>query len=110
ELAHPQRDLAGFGELAGIAQEIEQDLSQPHGVDDERAETAVSFDDEAVLILLGELARGADNLVNEAHQIHRLRAELELARFDLGKIVHLINEAEEMGAGAMHAIERLERL
>src|SRR5262245_39458634 len=36
-LARPQRDLALFGELAGIAQEIEQDLLEPHGVRGERA-------------------------------------------------------------------------
>src|SRR5215831_8473154 len=36
-LAHPQRDLAIFRELAGIAQEIEQNLLEPHGVSLERA-------------------------------------------------------------------------
>src|SRR5262245_22716430 len=30
-LAYPQRDLAFFRELAGIAQEIEQNLLEPHG-------------------------------------------------------------------------------
>ena len=33
-----QHDLALLGELAGIAQEVEQDLPQPHGIDGEGAE------------------------------------------------------------------------
>jgi hypothetical protein len=31
-LAHPQGDLALFRELTGIAQQIEQNLLEPHGV------------------------------------------------------------------------------
>src|SRR5262249_19244156 len=34
----PQRDIALLGELKGIAQEVEQYLPQPHGVDGEGAE------------------------------------------------------------------------
>ena len=40
-VAHPapaQRHLALLGELAGIAQQVEQDLPQPHGIDGEGAE------------------------------------------------------------------------
>jgi len=36
-LARPQLDVALLGKLAGIAEEIEQDLLQPHGIDGERA-------------------------------------------------------------------------
>ena len=36
DLARPQRHLALLGELAGIAQEVEQDLPQPHRVGGER--------------------------------------------------------------------------
>ena len=68
------------------------------------------LDDEAVLVLLGELARGADDLVDQRRQIHRLRAELELAGLDLGEVEHLVDEAEQVGAGAMHALQRLLRL
>src|SRR6516162_1487688 len=110
DLAHPQGDLAGFGELAGITQEIEQDLPQPHGIDRHRAEVAFGFDDEAVVILVRELARGADHFVDQRRQIQRLGAQLELAGFDLREVKHLIDEAEQVGAGAMHAIERLQRI
>ena len=58
--ARPQLDLALLRELAGIAQEIEQDLPQPHGVHGQCAEVLLGLNDEAVLVLLGKLPRGAD--------------------------------------------------
>src|SRR5262249_40165504 len=42
----PQRDLALLGELKGIAQQIEQYLPQPHGVDGEGAEVVLRFDQQ----------------------------------------------------------------
>src|SRR5262245_24160738 len=56
--ARPQPDLAFLGELAGIAQQVEQYLPQPHGVHSQCAEVLLGIDDEAVLVLLGELPGG----------------------------------------------------
>src|SRR5262249_2366023 len=53
-LAHAQRDLALLRELAGIAEEIEQDLLEPHGVRVQRANVLLGFDVEAVLFFLFE--------------------------------------------------------
>src|SRR5262249_43207581 len=61
--ARSQRDLTFLGELAGIAQQVEQNLPQPHGVHGQRAEVLLGVDDEAVLVLLGKLSGGADDLV-----------------------------------------------
>src|SRR5262249_25046695 len=58
-------DLARFGELAGIAQEIEQYLPQPHGVHGQCAEVLLSVNDEAVLILLGKLSGGVDDILDQ---------------------------------------------
>src|SRR5262249_7013090 len=44
--ARPQRDLALLGELKGIAQQIEQNLPQPHGVNGQCAEVLLDVDDE----------------------------------------------------------------
>src|SRR5262245_23598738 len=109
-LAHPQRDLALFRELAGIAQEIEQNLLEPHRVRGERAQVLLRFDDEAVLVLLGELSRGADDLINKPCQINRLGIEFELAGFDLREVQDLVDEAKEVGPGGIHAAQRLQRL
>ena len=72
-LAHSQRDLAGIGELAGIAQQIEQDLLEPHGVCGQRSEVLLGFHHEAVLVLLGELSRCADHLIDQPGQVDWFR-------------------------------------
>ena len=64
-LACLERDLTLFGELAGIAEEIEQYLPQPHGVHRQCAEILLGVNDEAVLVLLGKLSGGADDLVDQ---------------------------------------------
>jgi hypothetical protein len=107
--AHPQGHLALFRELTGIAQEIEQDLLEPHGVRGERAQVLLGFDDKAVLVLLGELSSGADDIIDKSGQIDRLGIELELAGFDLRKVEHLVDEAQEVGAGGIHAAQRFQR-
>src|SRR5262245_11964478 len=63
--ARPQPDLAFLGELARIAEEIEQDLPQSHGVHGQCAEVLLGVNDEAVLVLLGKLSGGADDLVDQ---------------------------------------------
>src|SRR5262249_60422697 len=60
--ARPQPDLAFLGELAGIAEEVEQDLPQPHGVDGQCAEVLSGVNDEAAFFLRGKLARGSRGL------------------------------------------------
>ena len=60
-----QLALTLFGELAGIAQEVEQYLPQPHGVHGQCAEVLLGVNDEAVLVLLGKLAGGADDVVDQ---------------------------------------------
>src|SRR6516164_2780405 len=65
---HPSRsqlDLTVFGELAGITQQVEQYLPQPHGVHGEGTQVLLGVDNETVLILLGKLSGGADDLVDQ---------------------------------------------
>src|SRR6516225_4324771 len=64
-LACRKLDLAFLGELAGIAQQVEQYLPQPRGVHSQYAEVLLGIDDEAVLVLLGKLSCGADDLLDQ---------------------------------------------
>src|SRR6516162_4539058 len=64
-LACRKLDLSRFSELARIAEEIEQNLPQPHGVHGQCAEVLSDFDDEAVLVLLGKLSGGVNHLVDQ---------------------------------------------
>src|SRR5262249_13672827 len=54
DLARPQPDLTFLGELTGIAQQVEQNLSQPHGIDGQCPEVLLGVNNEAVLVLLGK--------------------------------------------------------
>jgi hypothetical protein len=81
---------ASCGELKGIAQQIEQDLPQPHGIDGEAAEVLLRFYQQAVLVLLGQLTRGADHVFDQWRELYRLRNEFELAGLDLGEVEHCL--------------------
>jgi len=70
----------------------------------------LGVNDEAVLVLLGKLSGGADDLVDEPGQIHRLGIEFELAGFDLREVKYLVDEAKEVGAGGIHTAQRFQRL
>jgi hypothetical protein len=110
---HPARTqchLTLFGEFAGIAEQIEQDLSQPHRVYSQCAEVFLGFDDQLVFVLLGELARGIDDLVDQRSELQALRVELELPGLDLGQVEYLVDEAEQVGAGGIHSAQRFLRL
>src|SRR4029077_20205174 len=63
-----------------------------------------------VLVFLGELSRGADNLVDKARQIDRLDIELKLPGFDLRKVEYLVDEFQQGLSGGIHTMQRLQRL
>jgi hypothetical protein len=64
-LAYRKFDLARFGELACITEEIEKDLPQPQGVQGQCAEVLFGVNDEAVLVLLGKLSGRADDIFDQ---------------------------------------------
>src|SRR6516225_448914 len=108
--ARPQPDLAFLGELAGIAQQVEQYLPQPHGVHGQCTEVLLGVDDEAVLVLLGQLASRADHLLDQWCQLHGLWVEFELTGFDLREVEYLVDEAKKVSTSSVHALQWLLRL
>ena len=72
-----------FVNLQALLKRLSRILLEPHGVGGERAHVLLRFDDEAVLVLLGELSRGADDLVDKPGQVDTLGIEFELASFEL---------------------------
>src|SRR5215469_7437665 len=65
---------------------------------------------KAVLVLLGELARGADDFIDKPRQIDPLGIELELAGLDLREVENLVDEAQQVSAGRIHAPQRFQGL
>jgi hypothetical protein len=64
----------------------------------------------ADLVLLGKLASGADDFIDQRRKVHAFGVQFELTGLDLRQVKHLINEAKEMGASGIDALERLQRL
>src|SRR5262249_34431613 len=102
------RYFAVPGELACVAEQVEQDLSQAQGVDIERINVARALDKESVVILLCEGARRADHLVEQAGDIDQFGIELQFSGLDFGQIEHLIDQLEKMSSGSVNATQRLQ--
>src|SRR5262245_14655451 len=79
-----------FVNLQALLSRLSQDLLEPHGVCLERTQVLLRFNDELVLVLLGQLSGGADNLVDKPGHIDRLGIEVELAGFDLREVEYLV--------------------
>src|SRR5262249_39657565 len=63
-------DLARFGELTRIAQQVQEYLPQPHGVHRQCAEVLLDFNDEAVFFFFGKLSPSADDPLYEWGWLH----------------------------------------
>src|SRR5262249_56518574 len=85
----------------------EYDLAQQQGVDAQLPEAVWGVEHEPILVLLRQLSRGADDILQQRSQTLFFRAELELAGFDLGEVEHLIDQAEEVRTRAMHPAQGL---
>ena len=110
DLSRRELDLALLGEFASVAQQVEQDLPHPHGIGNQRTQVLLHLDNEPIAVLLRELAGGADDLIDQRSEIDALRVEFQLAGFDLGEIEHLVDQAAQMSASRVNALERVQCL
>src|SRR5512132_2313260 len=101
--------LPSFVNLQALLSRLSR-ICLTHGVRGERAQVLLGFDDEAVLVFLGELSRGADDFIDKPGQINGFRIEFELAGFDLREVQYLVDEAKEVGPGGIHTAQRFQRL
>jgi hypothetical protein len=88
---HAQANRTRLGELAGVAQQVQQDLAQPHVVGVNRADLVGTVQLERVLVLLGERPRRAEHLVDDRPDRHALEGEIHLARLDLREIEDVVD-------------------
>ena len=104
------RHFAGVGELDRVADQIEQHLGQLLLVAVASRHVGRHVELEAQVLLRRQRLDRAVHLVN--HVLHRIIGErqLELARLDLGEVEHVIDQAEQMAAVALDALEHGQRL
>src|SRR5262245_4198424 len=99
-----------LSEFAGVAQEVEEDLADPKRVAAQPADSGRAANDELVSVLLGKRLNGGGDLLYDACNVEILDLQLQAAGLDLGEIKDLVDEPEEMPAGARNPPQRLQKL
>src|SRR5713101_2687191 len=88
-----------MGELAGIAQQIEEALLYLGPVGVERAERRRTEDFETVRIGRGQRLDNPTHLLDQTAEIDLFEIEVHLARLDLRQIEDVVDQTEEVPAG-----------
>ena len=98
-------DFASIGELDGIADEIEQHLGEPAIVAAGGRQTRRHFDLERELLAARQRL---DRAMDALHQVRNgiiIKREHELPGLDLRQIEHVVDQAEQVLAVGLHALQ-----
>src|SRR5207302_7985525 len=95
-------DLAVLGELAGVAQQVEQDLPQSHRVGVQLARTLGLIEDKLVLVGVRQRPGYSHDLFEQGLEGDGLDGEVELAGLDLRQIEDAVDEVKKVASGPQH--------
>ena len=100
-----ESDLAFFGELDRVADQVGQDLTQPAGIADQRRRQA-RRDRAGQLqpLAIGDVGEGLGHLFDEVAQIEGL-LELDLAGLDLRNVEDAVDDPEQCLGRAARGFE-----
>ena len=100
------RDAAVFGELDGVAGEVEQHLAQPRRVADHvRRQALVDVAADFQSLGLGARPEQLDRLLDEGRERERPRREIEPSGLDLGEIENLLDQRQQRLARRLHRFQ-----
>ena len=103
---NPDGDLALGGELDGVAHQIDDDLPQSVGIaPHELGYVAPQIAQQLEALLVGPQREGPQGRMQAFRQIEIDDVELVSARLDLGKIEHIVDDAEQAVRRQLHGIE-----
>ena len=85
-----------LGELAGVAEEVEQHLAQAHLVAAHGRGAQVALEREPIGILVRQRLSGDDKVARHDDKVEVLLVKLDLAGLDLREVKHVVDKAEEM--------------
>ncbi len=101
-------DLAGLGELDGVAHQVEHDLAQAHRVADQRlGDVAVDLAGELEPLLVRAQGQRLQRVLDAVADVEVDRLELDLAGLDLGEVEDVVDDAEERVGRRAHRLEVL---
>ena len=104
------RDLAVSGELAGVADEVREDLAKARLVADQRRLVRYRGDADRVAVVRGERVHGGAELAQHLDRVEGLAVERHLAGLDLREIEHVGDQGEQVparGEDALHVAAEL---
>ena len=100
--------LAIRGELEGVGQQVEHHLLQPLLVGADRVgQGVVEIDLEREALFRRQLAEGAFHMLLERGQRHVAKLDRHRAGLDLRQVEDVVDQAEQIGAGAMDRAREL---
>ena len=103
-------DGALFGELVGVAHEVQQRLPQPHLVGVHHPDRGVAMNHDLVAVLRRQRLDRLDDRVDQRRQSKTIQIKLHPPGLDLGEVEDVVDQGEQVAARAEHAVERLEVL
>ena len=102
---HRQRDRPALGELAGVAQEVEQGLAHLRQVRVHRADLVGAAHVQAVGVLRGQRLDHGGDVADQAGHVEGLEVQLHLAGLDLGEIEDGVDQPQQVLAGRVDLLE-----
>ena len=108
----PQLDAADFGELASVGEQVLEHLLQPLLVrlDRRRDVRAMDLDFEGELLVLGHRPERALDEVPQIRELDVADVHVHTTRLDLGEVEDVVDQIEEVGAGAVDRVRELDLL
>ena len=100
--ADGQADVATFGELDGVAEQVQQDLAHPHLVATDRDRPGrVLAAPEFQLALLRHRLHQALHLVEQFAEVKRAQVQFQPPGFDAGQVQRIIDQPQQVAAGLL---------
>ncbi len=104
-------DRAVFGELDGIANQVNQDLPQPSGIGLDRfGNGSFAFDSKRKVLAHGTQAHQRFDIGNQFAHLARPRLDGHLSGFDLGNVENVVNDGEQVLGVVLNGPDRFEPL
>ena len=96
----PHADRALMGELDGIADQVGEDLLEPHGVA-AQAQRGVTVDDAHQLqaLVMGAGGEHGQSVIDQVAQVEREVFQNQLAGLDLGEVQDLVDDRQQVVGG-----------
>ena len=105
-----QQDLALLGEFDGVADEVENDLPQPIAIAMQRRRQVVGIDDQLEILCCCALAHHVGDAEQHAVEREIDVVQREFARFDLGQVENVVDDAKQVLRGIADLVQPRQRL